>query len=405
MSASSNRVVVTGMGILSPIGATTEEFWESLLAGRSNFTESTVDGVSMVATVPDGWDDDFSVRQRRYTDRCTRMAMRAAREALTHAGLIDDPEVLSEAGIFVGSAIAGVRTLSDEFGGAAANGLGTISPLIVPKALLNMIAANLSIDLGIRGESLSYASACASGTVAIGEAYRRIRSGDLDVALAGGAEACVIDEVLEPFRKLGAMARSEDSEAASIPFSRHRSGFVMAEGAGMVVLESLEHATARGAEILGEVVGYHGASDGKSLLAPDLDGILRTLTGLFSRSRHLEPEQVGYINAHGTSTLLNDKLEGEAIAQVFPHRPLVSSTKSYYGHPLGAAGAFEAIVCLLSLKNGLAIPTLNVDETDVDADNIDLNLLLGQPAPMPDGLAMSTSLAFGGQNAALLFAK
>lgn len=399
------RVVVTGTGVICPIGGSTEEFWQSLLDGRSNFTGSSVDGVGLVATVPDGWDSMFSAGTRRYTDRCTRFALRAAREALTNAGIVGESEILADAGIFVGSSIGGVGTLAYEFNESALHGLDHMSPLGVPKALTNMIAANLSIQLGIRGEALTYSSACASGAVAIGEAYRRIRSGDLDVALAGGAEACVIDQVLESFRKLGAMSSSDDADAASTPFSKDRSGFVMSEGAGMIVLESLEHATARGANILGEMVGYHGASDGKSLLAPNLDGILRAVSGLFSRSRRFVPENVGYINAHGTSTVLNDKMESAAIAQLFPHRPLVSSTKSYYGHPFGAAGALEAIVCLLSLKRRIAIPTLNVSEADVDPMEIDINLLLGEPVAMPEGLALSISLAFGGQNAALLFSR
>ncbi|ADH66235.1 MULTISPECIES: beta-ketoacyl-[acyl-carrier-protein] synthase family protein [Nocardiopsis] len=404
VSETKRRVVVTGTGVVSPIGADTEEFWGSLLNGRTNFTEPDIEGVTLVARVPDGWEEGFPTRVRRHTDRVTRLALRASKEALTGAGLLDLPEVLHGAGLFMGSSIGGVQTLASEFGDGALHGVREISPLIVPKGLMNMIAANISIEFGLRGEALSYASACASGSVAIGEAFRRVRAGDLEVAVAGGAEACVIDQVLEPFRKLGAMTSSSDPDSASVPFSGNRSGFVMAEGAGVLVLESWEHARRRGAPVLGEVVGYHGTSDAGSLLAPDLDGVTRAMAGLFSPRSDHGVSEVGYVNAHGTSTQLNDRTEASAIASLFPHRPLVSSTKSYYGHPLGAAGALEAIVCLLSLARGVAVPTLNVSKDDVDPD-IDLNLLLGDPQPMPEGLALSNSFAFGGQNSSLLLSR
>lgn len=398
------KVVVTGTGVVSPLGTDTEEFWESLVNKKTRFSPPEIEGVSYVARAPGGWDQGFPVRVKRHTDRVTRMALHATREALETSELLDSPKMLHTTGLFMGSSIGGVQTLAEEFGDAALHGVERMTPLAIPKSLMNMMAANMSIQFGLRGEALTYASACASGSVAIGAAYRAIRSGDLDVAVAGGAEACVIDQVLEPFRKLGAMSSATDPDSASIPFSRHRSGFVMAEGAGILVLEELEHARGRGATIIGEVVGYHGTSDGRSLLAPDLDGISRAMSGLFAPSGEHEASKVTYINAHGTSTRINDVTEAQAIASLFPHRPLVSSTKSYYGHPLGAAGALEAIVSLLTLREGIALPTLNVEKEDVDPE-IDLNLVLKDPLPLPPGLVMSNSFAFGGQNAALLLGR
>ncbi|WP_136518795.1 MULTISPECIES: beta-ketoacyl-[acyl-carrier-protein] synthase family protein [Cellulomonas] len=398
---SRRRVVVTGMGVVSPLAVGADAFWAALLAGRTSFTPSAVEGVSLVSVVPPGWDDGWPPRVRRYTDRCTRMALRAAQEALAQADV--DPGRLADAGVYVGSSIAGVGTLSEEFSESAVHGLRRMTPLVVPKALMNMIAANLSIHVGARGEALTYASACASGTVAIGEAYRRVRDGDVDVALAGGAEACVVDQVLEPFRQLGAMTSSDDPGAASVPFSRHRSGFVMAEGAAMCVLEDRDAALARGARVLGEVRGYHGTSDARSLLAPDVDGMRRAMQGLLARA-DLDPQDVGYVNAHGTSTPLNDALEGQAIGSVLPHRPLVSSTKSAYGHPFGAAGAFEVVACLLALRDRVAPATVNVLPEHVDPE-IDLNLVLEGPAPFTAPFAVSNSFAFGGHNASIALAR
>ncbi|MBU7598526.1 beta-ketoacyl-[acyl-carrier-protein] synthase family protein [Streptomyces sp. P38-E01] len=400
MPTNQRRVVVTGTGVVSPIGHGTEEFWQSLSKGSTNFVPSGVEGIPLVSRVPDGWDEGISPKRRRASDRCTLLALTAAGEALGRSGLLEDPDKALHTGVYFGSSIGGIGTIKQEFARGATEGTRSVHALLVVKGLMNMIASAIGIEYGLRGESLVTAAACASGTVAIGEAYRAVASGRLPRAVAGGAEACVLDHVMEPFRKLGALNSSSDPEGASIPFSRHRSGFVMAEGAGAVVLEDLESARERGAPILGEIVGYAASSDAAGLITPDAAGVRRAVEGVFSDDHR--PEDVVYINAHGTSTTLNERVESEVYSAVFPHRPAVSSTKSYYGHPLGAAGAFEVIVCLESARAGVALPTLNVSGADIDRDEIDLNLVLDEPAPLTDGLLLSSSFAFGGQNGVLL---
>lgn len=395
-----NEVVVTGMGVVSSLGHDTHTFWSALRDGHAVIEPSEVPGVPWVSPVSDGWSAGLGRVMERQTDRCTQMAVVAVRQALEQAGLIDHAD-LSDAVICVGSSIGGIGTISQEFAAGTTRGLRHVSPMIIPKGLINMIAANIAIEFGVHGESVTLASACASGTVAVGEGYRRISRGEADIAIVGGAEACMIDQVVEPFRRLGALSQSETRDQASVPFSRHRTGFVMGEGSGALVLESAEHARRRQATVLGRILGYGGSTDARHRIAPSADGMRRCVENLLANCP-VAADSVGYINAHGTSTELNDRLEAQVLSEFFPHRPWVSSTKSYYGHPLGAAGAFETIITLLSLRDRIAIPILDVSDDDVDTDEIDLNLALHEAKPLAGDRAVSTSFAFGGHNAALM---
>lgn len=278
-----------------------------------------------------------------------------------------------------------------------------MTPFVLPRCLINMVPANLSIEFGIGGESVGLAAACASGTVALGEAYRRVADGTVPMAVAGGAEGSLIPTVITPFQKVGAMTRSTDPDHALRPFASDRDGFLMGEGAAMFVLERADAADERGATVLGEIVGYHSTSDAHSLLAPDVDGVRRAVAGLFTTTG-LEPERVGYVNAHGTGTERNDQVEAEVFAEVLAHGPVVSSTKANYGHPLGAAGAFEAVTCLKVLATGTVPGMPNLGRDDIEP-GFKLNLALREPTTIePGSLAVSTSFAFGGQNAVLAFA-
>lgn len=399
--AESRDVLVTGMGIVSSVGLGVEEFWNSLVAGRAHFTPSDIDGVPFVAAVPDGWFEGIDRTTERQTDRTTHMAIVATRQALGDAGLDAEPDILRDACVVVGTGIGGIGSISAEFRVATEKGLRHMNPLVLTRGLANMTAAGLSIEFGIRGESLTCVSACASGTVALGAAARLIRGGGADVVVVTGVDASLTEQAVEPFRKLGALSRAEQREAASIPFARDRSGFVMGEGAATLVLEAREFAERRGVVAHGRISGYHGTSDGRHRIAPTYEGMHRCVAQLLQRFGCTEA--IGYVNAHGTSTQTNDVLESQLIVDLLPHGPSVSSTKSYYGHPLGAAGAFEAIVALRTLTTRTVVPTIGVTPTMVDTEEIAANLALGEPQTFDGEAVLSTSFAFGGHNAAVLF--
>lgn len=389
------RVVITGMGAVSSLGHDVESFWSSVRAGVQAFVPG--ERVPWISPVLDGWDHRLRGTVRRQTDRSTRMALVAAEEALAQAGLLED-ERRHEMLTVVGTSVGGIGTMAEEIAGCAINGIDQISPLVLPKGLLNMIAANISIQFGLRGESLTTCSACASGTVAIGEGFLRLSRRDADVAIVGGAEAAIVPEAVEAFRKLGALSDATCHTLASVPFSTHRSGFVIGEGAGMLVLERESHARARGARVLGQVVGYGGSSDAYHRVAPHPDGMRRAIMKALAGVR---VEDIGYVNAHGTSTRLNDSAESTVIAELLPHDPPVSSTKACHGHALGAAGALEAIATIKALQHREVIANHGVPAHDIDPD-ISINIATAPGQQMIGDLALSNSFAFGGQNAALV---
>lgn len=391
-------VVVTGMGAVTSLGHDVASLWSGLTRGVRAFVPG--ERVPWISPVEDGWDTGLRGAIRRQTDRCTRLAVVAADEALRQADLIEDDR-RHEMTVVVGTSVGGIGSLAEEIAGCAVNGLDHMGPLALPRGLLNMVAANLSIHFDLRGESLTTCSACASGTVAIGEGYLRLSHGEADLALVGGAEAPIVPEAVEAFRRLGALSAGARLELASVPFSRHRSGFVVGEGAGMLVLEREEHARARGATVLGRVVGYGGSSDAHHRIAPHQDGMRRAVSKALRRVR---VEDIGYVNAHGTSTGLNDSTESAVLAELLPHRPPVSSTKACHGHTLGAAGAIEAIATLEALRHRRVIPNHGVPREDID-EAVTINVACDPDEQLRGDLALSTSFAFGGQNAALVLGR
>ncbi|WP_339192187.1 beta-ketoacyl-[acyl-carrier-protein] synthase family protein [Bacillus sp. FSL K6-1003] len=398
-----NRVVVTGIGIVSPNGNSREEVWENVSNLNCGIKKSNLPNANFVGMVNEDFNKSLTTKEKRYMNRCTQLALLASKEAIEDANICMDNNNSEDISVLVGSSVGGISSLAEEFGESALNGLNEMSMLVIPRALINMIPANISIRLGIKGETIAYSNACASGTVAIGEAFKKIQHGERSLIIAGGSEACVIPEVLEPFRKLKALTNSNTLNNASIPFSSKRSGFVMSEGSAMLVLENYQHAIDRGANIYCEIFGYGSSSDAKSLLAPDLEGVKRCIKNTINDA-NIDYNEIEYINAHGTSTKLNDSTETKAISDLFSHRPFISSTKSLHGHALGAAGAIEAALCGMMIKNSLLIPTINVDHNDIDFEE-PLNFLLQKPVPYKNGKILSNSFAFGGHNASLVFGK
>lgn len=392
------RVVVTGIGILSPGGSNVKETWYSLLQGRCSFVKSRFPQVNFYGEVDKKYVSLLSKKELRYTDKTSQFALLAAREAIADSRIdIIDEDMI----ICIGSAMGGMETLTYEIGESAKYGMDKITLLGMPKLLSNMISSNISIDLGIRGGTYTYNSACASSAVAIGEAYKKIQYGETEVALAGGAESCIVEQVFASFARLGAVTQSNDMMKASLPFANDRAGFVLSEGAAIIILEEYEHAIARNANIYSEVLGYGTSSDAKSLVAPNLDGIKLCINRTLSDAG-LKADDIEYINAHGTGTQANDLTEGMAISQIFCENPYVSSTKSMHGHLLGAAGALEMGICCMMIKNKILLPQINVSAGEVDKKLSDVNLLLDKKVDYCGKAILSNSFGFGGDNASLI---
>lgn len=411
-----HRVVVTGMGVVSPVGTGAGPFWDALLQGRTAWSPGPGDSRVQVAAVPDdgAWDADIKGSTKRYSDRAGRLAIAAARMAVRSSGwefvprprrradvgpTEDQQAVQDRVGVVVGSSIGGVGSLWEEFSAAAVQGTEAMTPFILARALINMIPASIAIDLGIRGESLGVAGACAAGTMAIGEAYRRIRDGHLTAAVAGGTDACLVPAVMAPFCTIGAMSPA-GAEHGIRPFAADRNGFLMGEGAAMLVLETDDSARARGAKVLAEIVGYHASTDAVSLFAPDPAGIRIAVEGVLEDTG-VSPDDVVHINAHATGTHANDAAESAVYGDLFPHLPPLAAVKANTGHALGASGALEAVATVMALRAGLVPPVAGLRGEDVDPD-VQVNPVLGEPAPLPrPGVGLSASFAFGGQNAVL----
>ena len=407
----SSKVVVTGLGTVNPVANDVEATWEALLAGRSGvgpiaqFDPSNL-SVKIAAEVK-GFDPTalFGRRTARRNDRFTLFALEAARQALADAGLEFDASASRRAGVLIASAIGGVITLSQNLQILAEKGPRRVSPFMVPMMMSNAASATVSITHGLRGPSLSLSSACATGGNAIGEAVEMIRRGHADVMVCGGSDAAVQPVSLAAFHNMGAVStRNEEPQRASRPFDADRDGFVMGEGAGVLVLESLPHAVRRGARVYCEVSGYGATADAFHIAAPDEtgQGAARAMS-LALEDAGLAPEDVDYINAHGTGTQLNDRVETMAIRAVFgdhADRLSVSSTKSMMGHLMGAAGAVEAIACIKSLETGWVHATINRDTPDPECD---LDYVPDQARHLAPRVAMSNSFGFGGHNACVVF--
>jgi 3-oxoacyl-[acyl-carrier-protein] synthase II len=408
------RVVVTGLGVISCIGTDVPAFWRSLTEGKSGIaTISSFDASNLSAQIA-GEVRDFSFDRKlgKRMDRFTQFALSASRQAMEQAGLLPEGELQTRVdperiGVAIGSGIGGFPFLTEQHEKFIAKGPGRYHPLTVPIIISNMAAANVSIQFKLQGPNINISTACATGNHNIGTAFDMIRNGRADAMIAGGSEACMTPFALDGYSQLRALStRNDDPEGASRPFSASRDGFILAEGAGIVVLESLTHAKQRGVEILAEVGGYGMTSDAHHLTAPEPEarGAAQAIR-LALKDAAAAPEDVDYISAHGTSTPLNDALETRAIKSVFGElaaKVPVSSIKSMVGHSLGAAAGLEAVATVLTIKHGIIPPTINLYDPDPE---LDLDFVPNQAREQQVGAALSNAFAFGGQNATLLFRK
>lgn len=405
------RVVVTGMGAITPLGNDVETFWQNVVAGRSGVGPITLFDASAMKTRiaaevrgfdPEAW---FGRKEARRMDRYVQFALAATQQALQDARLDPAHVDRERVGVVLGTGIGGIGALVQGVETLMTRGPDRVSPFMVPMMLADTAPGMIAIAYGFRGPNMAVVTACASGTNAIGEAMNLIRRGDADVVIAGGAEAAILPISIAAFNVMGAIStRNEEPERASRPFDRTRDGFVMGEGAGILVLERLEHAQARGARIYAEVVGYGASADAYHITAPLENGEGAALAMRRAlASAGLSPRDVDYINAHGTSTPLNDKSETQAIKAVFGEAAYdvpISSTKSMIGHLLGAAGAVEAIVCIRSITDGIIPPTINYEHPDPECD---LDYVPNVARRKPVRVAMSNSFGFGGHNACVIF--
>ena len=406
------RVVITGLGAITPLGNDVESFWNSIKLGENGIDEISLFNaenlkVKMAAEVKNFDVNNFiDKKESKRMDRYTQFALIASDEAIKDSNLDLNSLNKERIGVIFGSGIGGIRTIEAQIRTLALKGPNRISPLTIPMGISNIAAGTISIRHGILGSSLSLTSACATSTHCIGEAYRSIKDGYLDIIVAGGSEASISEFGISSFQTLTALSKSEDRNRASIPFDKERNGFVMGEGAGALILEDLESALNRGAKIYAEIVGYGSTCDAYHITSPCLDG-----DGAYRAMRDalidadITSDKISYINAHGTSTEINDKVETLAIKKALGNNYLnayVSSTKSMTGHLLGAAGAIEAIISIKSLQDNFVPATINYINKD---DECDLNLVVNEGLNTNIEYSMSNSLGFGGHNGTLIFKK
>ncbi len=406
------RVVVTGLGAITPIGIGVDNFWNGVKEGKVGIsTINKFDPAEYKAKVA-GQVEDFDPKEymdpkaAKRMDRFCQFAVAAANEAVKDAGLDMEKEDPYMVGVSVGSGIGSLNVLQNEHTKLVEKGPGRMNPLTIPMMISNMAAGNVSIALGAKGKSLNVVTACATGTHSIGEAYRSLQCGDADVMIAGGTEACIVEVGVGGFAALTALSTTEDPMEACKPFDKDRNGFVMGEGAGIVILETLEHAKARGAKIYAELVGYGATSDAYHITSPaeDGSGAARAMTNAMNEAG-VKPYDIDYINAHGTSTHHNDLFETKAIKLALgddAYNVKINSTKSMVGHLLGAAGAVEFITCVKSIQDSYVHQTVGLKETE---EEMDLDYCKGSGVNMPVNYALSNSLGFGGHNATLLVKK
>ena len=406
------RVVITGLGIVCPIGNTLDETWESVKANRCGVGEITAFDTSdykvkLAAEVKDlDTEQYFSKREMKFNERFTQFARIAARQAYADAGLEDSGLDRDRFGVIVGSGVGGLRKIEESTETLNSRGPGRVSPFFIPMAIVNLAPGNIAIDLQAKGICSSSVTACASGTNSIGEAFHRIRFGYEDVIAAGGSESTITPLGIAGFQSMRALYSGDDPRRASIPFDKERSGFVMGEGAGILMLEELEHAKARGAKIYAEVVGYGTSCDAHHITAPleDGSGAVKSMKNAL-KDGGLAVSGGDYIHAHGTSTALNDKGETAAVKTLFGDHAkelMISSTKSMTGHLLGGSGAVEAVITVKALQDGFVPATLNYRVPDPECD---LNVVPNEGVKKDIHCAISNSFGFGGHNATLAFAK
>ena len=407
------RVVITGLGAVTPVGIGTDEFWNSLIQGKSGIGPitrfDTENFNSKIAAEVKNFnpEDYLDKKEAKRMDKFAQYAVAAAKLAITNGDIDLDTIDKNNIGVILGTGIGGVETFEAEHSKLLNRGPNRVSPLFIPMMISNMGTAQISMNLGLKGSTMTITTACASGTHAIGESFRMIKSGQMDMVLTGGAEASITPISVAGFCSMKALStRNDDYDKACRPFDKDRDGFIMGEGAGVLVLEELNHALNRGATIYGEIVGYGSTSDAFHITQPDPEAIGATnAMRLALEDAEVEFAKVGYINAHGTSTYFNDKLETLAIKKLFKEYAYninISSTKSMTGHLLGAAGGIEAIASILALKTSIIPPTINYENPDEECD---LNYTPNKTVERNIEYALSNSLGFGGHNACLLFKK
>jgi 3-oxoacyl-[acyl-carrier-protein] synthase II len=409
------RVVVTGLGLICGVGNTAQSVWSGLIAGKSGMSpitafDSTGFSATFAAEVRDFDPLHFvDKKESRKMGRFIHFALAAAHEAMEHSGLKVTPENSERVGVHIGSGIGGFDVIEREHAAFLAGGPRKISPFFIPASIINLAAGNVSIKYGARGPNEATATACTTSAHSIGDAYRIIQRGDADAMIAGGAEASITAMGVGGFAAMRALStRNDDPTHASRPFDRDRDGFVVGEGAGILILEDLEFAKARGAEILAEIIGYGMSADAFHItgMAPEGEGCFRAMRNAIN-SAHITPDQVDYVNAHATSTPVGDVLESTAIRNTFgeratSHELLVSSTKSMTGHLLGGAGGLEAGISILALKHQVVPPTMNIENVDPACD---LNYVPNAAQDAKLSTVLSNSFGFGGTNGCLIFRK
>ena len=408
---SKRRVVVTGMGMISPVGLDVDTSWQAILAGKSGVglveEFDTTDYSTKIWAKVKGFniEDYVPLKDARKMDLFTQYGLAAADEAIANSGLIIDDKLALRTGVAVGAGIGGIQTITNNQERLLEAGPRRVSPFFIPAGIINMVAGQISIRHKLKGPNISVVTACTTGTHNIGIAGRMIAYGDADVMVAGGAEMTCTPLCLAGFSSIKALSRRNDEpEKASRPWDKDRDGFVMGEGAGVLILEEYEHAKKRGATIYAELAGFGMSGDAYHITSPDedADGAARAMEAALEDAK-IAPEAIDYINAHGTSTYMNDMNENKAVKRVFgdhAYQLAMSSTKSMTGHLLGAAGSVEAIFCILALRDQIAPPTINLDNPD---EGCDLNYVANKPQLRTLNYVLSNSLGFGGTNGSLIF--
>jgi len=409
-----NRVVITGLGVISPVGNDILSFWQSMKEGRSgigtilSFDPSKFD--SRIAGEVKGFDPSFygmSFKDIKRMDKFAQYAVASTRQAIDASGLDLNKEDRTRIGVIVGSGIGSLYTIEEEHKIFLTKGPARLSPFLIPMLIVNEAAGQVGIVFGLKGPNSCVATACASGSHSIGDAFRVLERGDADVMISGGTESCIVPTGVGGFCALRALStHNSEPQKASRPFDKERDGFVMAEGCGIVVMETLKHAKNRNAPIIAEIVGYGMTCDAYHITAPDPegDGACRAIQSALKDAK-INPEDVDYINAHGTSTKLNDKIETLSVKRAFgshAKKVMISSTKSMTGHLLGAAGGVEFVACCLAIKDGVVPPTINYEHPDPDCD---LDYVPNTARKAGVEICMSNSLGFGGHNASLIVRK
>ena len=406
------RVVITGLGAITPIGLNVSDFWNSCKEGVCGIEPisyfDTSDFKAKLAAELKGFDakNFMDAKQAKRMEAFSQYAVAAAKEALEDAKIDMEKEDSFRVGVSVGSGIGSLQAMEREHSKLLDKGPSRVAPLLVPLMISNMAAGNVGIQFGLRGKNINIVTACATGTHSIGEAFRSIAYGEAEVMLAGGSEASISPIGVAGFAALTALNTTEDKTRASIPFDKDRAGFVMGEGAGILILEELEHAKQRGAKIYAEIVGYGATCDAFHITSPAEDGSGAAKAMEYAlKDAELTPEDVDYVNAHGTSTYYNDLFETKAIKLAFgehAYKLKINSTKSMVGHLLGAAGGVEAVVCVKSIEDSYLHKTVGLENTDEDCD---LDYCKGSGVNMSVNIAISNSLGFGGHNATIVFKK